>query len=311
MDLTTTFTTILSLVLVFLFAIQKFSHQIQKVSGEHLKGILAKWTASPVKAVVSGALVTSILQSSTATSVILVGLVNSGLIPAYNAIGAVVGANIGSTITAQLVALNMTYIAPIVVIAGFIISRLHSRFHRYGKAIFYFGVVFLSLFIISILIEPLKDNVTVVGILHSITNPYGAIVVGAVMTTMLQSSTLFTGLILILAANSLVGLPAAIGFMIGTAIGVPITAIIASTSASIDAKKVAIANAFFNILGVLIFTPFIYPFMALLRVISGNITQEIVNAHFIFNITCAILCLIFFKQFENIVTRITIAMYKK
>ena len=311
MDTTTIFTTILALVLVFLFAIQKFTHQIEVVAGEKLKAILNSWTNKPLKGILSGAFVTSILQSSTAVSVILVGLVNGGLIPAYNAVAVVVGANIGSTVTAQLIALNMTFIAPMVVIAGFILSHTHSRLRRYGKAVFYFGIIFLSLFIIQNLVQPLKDNEAFVGFLGSLDNPYSAIIVGAVLTAIFQSSAVLTGLVLILAGSSLVGLPMAIGFLLGASIGSPMTAIIASMSASIEAKKVAIAHLFFNILGFAIFFSIMPFFAKMLQFTSGNLVQQIVNAHFIFNITTAILCFVFFKQFERLLRHAVSAMYRK
>ncbi len=310
MDTSTILTTVLSLVVVFLFAIQKFSHQIQRVAGDKLKTILNNWTNTPIKGVVSGAFITSIMQSSTATSVILVGLVNAGVIASYNAIGVVIGANIGTTITAQLIALNMTYIAPIIVIAGFIISHTRTRLKKYGKSIFYFGIIFLSLFIISNIVSPLKDNLELQKLLVLMSSPYTAILAGAIITAILQSSSVFTGLVIILGAQGLIGLPAAIGFMLGSNIGSPLTAIIASTSASFEAKKVAVAHILFNIVGVIILIPLIYPFMSLLQLISNDTTQQIVNAHFLFNIICAIICLISFNYFEKLVRNTTKMMYK-
>ncbi len=310
MSIATIISTVLALVIIFLFAVQKFGHQIQMVAGERLKSLLHNFTNHPVKGALSGAFITAILQSSTATSVILVGLVNAGVMESINALGVVIGANIGTTITAQLVALNMTYIAPIIVICGFIIGHTHSRFRKYGKAIFYFGLTFLTLFIISNIVSPLKDNVDLQNFLHSMTDPYKAILVGIVITAIMQSSSVFTALTLILAGSGLISLPIAIGFMLGSAIGSPLTAIVASTSASFEAKKVAISHVIFNILGVIIFTPLLYPFVKLLRLISDNEIQQIVNAHFIFNITCAIICLVFFKYFERISKRITQILYK-
>ncbi|MES2223815.1 MAG: Na/Pi symporter [Patescibacteria group bacterium] len=310
MDTSTIITTVFSLIIVFLFAVQKFSHQIQRVAGDRLKNFLNNWTSTPIKGVLSGTLLTTILQSSTATTVILVGLVNASIITSRNALGVVIGANIGPSISAQLVALNMTYIAPIIVIVGFIISHTKTRFKRYGKAIFYFGVVFLSLFIIANIISPLKDNVDFQNILVAMSNPYKAIIAGAIITAILQSSSVFTGIVIILGSQGLITLPAAIGFMLGSNIGSPLTAIVASTSASFEAKKVAIAQILFNILGVLIFIPLIYPFMSLLEIISQNETQQIVNAHFLFNIICAILCLTFFDKFEKLVKQTTKIVYK-
>ncbi len=311
MDTTTIFTTVLALVLVFLFAIQKFTHQVQIVAGERLKSILNKWTNTPLKGILSGVFVTSILQSSTAASVILVGLVNGALIPSYNAIAVIVGANIGSTVTAQLIALNMTFVAPIVVIAGFILGHTHSRLRKYGKAIFYFGIIFLSLFIIQTQVEPLKDNAVFVSFLKSLADPYSAIVVGAVLTAIFQSSAVLTGLVLILAASGFVELPMAIGFLLGASVGAPMTAIVASMSANLEAKKVALAHMYFNFIGFLIFLPLIYPFARAMEQTNSSLAQQIVNAHFTFNISIAILCFLFFKYFDALIEKTAVLMYKK
>ena len=311
MSTSTIFTTILALVLIFLFAIQKFTHQIQMMAGDRLRSILNRWTNRPLRGILSGVFVTSILQSSTAASVILVGLVNGGLIPSYNAIAVVVGANIGSTVTAQLIAFNMTYIAPIVVIAGFILAHTHSRLRRYGKAVFYFGIIFMSLFIIQNLVEPLQANEAFVAFLKSLDNPYSAIVVGAILTAIFQSSAVLTGLVLILAASGLVGLPMAIGFQLGASVGAPMTALVASMSASFEAKKVAIAHMYFNFIGFLIFLPLIGVFVRLIEFTNGSLTQQIVNAHFAFNVSIAILCFIFFKYFDALVEKTTVVLYKK
>jgi phosphate:Na+ symporter len=310
MSISTIITTIFALIVIFLFAVQKFGHQIQRVAGEKLKTLLHNSTDNPVKGALGGAFITALLQSSTATSVILVGLVNAGVLQSTNALGVVIGANIGTTITAQLVALNMTYIAPIIVIIGFIVGHTHSRFRKYGKSIFYFGLIFLTLFIISNIASPLKDNIDLQNFLRGLTDPYKAILVGSVITAIMQSSSVFTALTLILVANGLISLPIALGFMIGSAIGSPLTAIIASTSASFEAKKVAISHVIFNILGVIIFTPLLYPFTRLLEVISDNEIQQVVNAHFIFNISCAVICLVFFKYFEKSSRIFTKALYK-
>jgi len=311
MDASTIFTTILALVLIFLFAIQKFSHQMQHVAGKRLKSFLTRWSDNPIKGSFSGMLVTALLQSSTATSIILVGLVNAEIIPATNALSVVIGANVGGSITAQLVALKMTYIAPLVVIAGFILSHTHSRFKRYGKPIFYFGVIFFSLFIIGILAEPLKNHASFLAIIQSISNPFTALLAGALITFLFQSSSVLTGLVLILAGSGLIELPTAIGFMLGGNIGSPITALIASASASLEAKRVAIAHALFNYVGTLIYLPLITPFILLLQFISPDPVQQIVNAHFIFNASCAIVCLVFFKRFDSLARKVTSALYTK
>jgi len=311
MDASTIFTTILAFVLVFLFAIQKFSHQIQLQSGERLKSFLVSWSANPLKGAASGAFMTALIQSSTAATVILVGLVNAGVIPITNALGVVIGANIGASVTAQLFALKMTYIAPIIVIAGFILAHTHSRLRPYGKAIFYFGIMFLSLFMISILVEPLRNHPAFINLIQSISNPITAIMAGAVITVILQSSSVLTGLVLVLASGGILALPTAIGFLFGGALGSPITPIIASASANSDAKKVAVAHALFNYIGVLFFFLLLPFFTMLLEFITNDPVQQIVNAHFIFNAVCALISLTFFSQFQKLVRVTTTALYRK
>jgi phosphate:Na+ symporter len=311
MDASTIFTTILAFVLVFLFAIQKFSRQIQMQSGEHLKTFLAKWSSNPLKGAASGAFVTALIQSSTASTVILVGLVNAGVIPVTNALSVVIGANIGASVTAQLFALKMTYIAPIIVILGFIVAHTHSKLRRYGKAIFYFGIIFLSLFTIGILVEPLRNHPSFINLIQSVSNPFAAIIAGAVITVILQSSSVLTGLVLILASSGLIALPTAVGFLFGSALGSPITPIIASASANTDAKKVAVAHGLFNYIGVVFFLTLLPLFTMLLKFISNDPVQQIVNAHFIFNATCALFALVFFSQYEKLVRVTTTVLYKK
>jgi phosphate:Na+ symporter len=128
---------------------------------------------------------------------------------------------------------------------------------------------------------------------------------------MIQSGSLFAGLALILAGSNLIGIHEAIGFLLGAGISPSLTAVIASTSASLEAKRVAIANALFNIGGVIIFLPFIYPFVYLLQLISKNEVQQIVNAEFIFNVSIAVICLVFFKYFYRLVEKTTSLLYKK
>ena len=165
MDITNNIITILSLVILFLFAIQKFSRHVEEMAGDRLKTILNNWTKTPLRGVIAGTILTAILESSTAATIILVGLVNSEIMPFISALGVVIGMNIGTTITAELIALNMTYLAPIVVIVGFVISHTHSRFRKYGKTVFYFGVMFLCLLMISFIIAPLKDDPSVISII--------------------------------------------------------------------------------------------------------------------------------------------------
>ncbi|MFA6464053.1 MAG: Na/Pi symporter [Candidatus Paceibacterota bacterium] len=302
MDITNTIITVLALVIIFIVSIQKFSRHIEEIAGIRLKEILNNWTNTPLKGTVTGGVLSAIIQSGTAATIITVGLVNSQLISFTNALGVTIGINIGTTITSQLVALNMTYIAPTVVILGFLLSHTHSRFTKYGKAVFYFGMMFLSLLIISFLLEPLKSNPSVVYFLQNSQSIYATIIIGALATLFLQSGSVLMGLVILLASGGLLGLNQAIGFLCGAFIGGPLASFIASMHAKTEAKKVAVAQILFNLFALLIFLPILIPFENLLRLTTTNIGQQIVNAQFIMNISTAILCLIFIKPFSKLVT---------
>lgn len=305
MDLTNTIITVLAFVLIFIFAIQKFSAHIEEIAGSRLKEILDNWTNTPLKGVLTGTIFAAIIQSGTAATIITVGLVNSGIISFMNALGIVIGINLGTTVTSELIALNMTYIAPVVVIVGFILSHTHSRLRKYGKAVFYFGIMFLSLLIISFLIAPIKSDPFVISILKNADSLYATIIIGAIATAMLQSGSVLMGLVMVMATGGLLGITQAIGFIFGASIGGPTASLVASMHAKPEAKKVAVAQMLFNLLGIAIFLPLAMPFEKLLQFITPNIAQEIVNALFIFNVGSAILCLVFLKPFASLVTATT------
>ncbi len=305
MDLTNTIITVLALVFIFIVSIQKFSRHIEEIAGPHLKELLNKWTSTPLKGTITGTILAAIIQSGTAATIITVGLVNSQLISFTSSMGLIIGINIGTTITSQLVALNMTYIAPTVVIIGFLLSHTHSRFQKYGKAIFYFGMMFLSLLIISFLLEPLKTNPYVLYFLQNSQSLYATIIIGAIATSFLQSGSILMGLVILLASGGLLELNQAIGFIFGASIGGPLASFIASIHAKTDAKKVAVAQIIFNLFSIIIFLPFVAPFERILQAMTLNASQQIVNAQFIINITTAVLCLLFIKPFSKLVTLTT------
>lgn len=305
MDLTNTVITVLALVIIFLVSIQKFSRHMQEIAGSHLKDILHNWTSTPLKGTLTGTILAAIIQSGTAATIITVGLVNSEIIPFINALGVVIGINIGTTITSELVALNMTYLAPTVVIIGFILSHTHSRFRKYGKAVFYFGMMFLSLLIISFLINPLRENPIVLNILQNSQGVYATMIIGAFATLFFQSGSVLMGLVILLSSGGLLGLPQAIGFIFGSNIGGPLASFIASIHANHEAKKVAVAQILFSLLGILIFLPLTIPFENLLGLITSNLSQQIVNAQLIFNGVTVIICLAFFKPFARLVSATT------
>ena len=305
MILTSIVIPVLTLVVIFLFGIQKFSKQISQVAGERFKNILTRITKTPLRGVGVGALFTALIQSSTATTVMLVGLVDAGLLTFSNSLGVIIGSNLGTTVTSQLVAFHFTNIAPLFVLLGFLVTYFGGAYKRWGKPLFYFGLVFFSLSLISLYIEPVKSNPEIIKLFSGITSIYVALLVGIIFTAIIQSSSVTSGLVVLLTGLGLLNIDQAIGVILGANIGTTSTALLASIGKNIGARKVAIAHFLFNVLGVIMFLPFIGEFVKFVESIGGSSQQVVVNAHIIFNLTCAIIFLILLRPFEKFINRIT------
>ncbi len=293
--------TVIALVLIFIFGINKFSGQIEQVAGSKFKILLKKLTKNPIVGTLTGTAITSIIQSSTATTVMTVGLVNAGIITFYESLSIIFGANIGTTITSQLIALNITAIAPFIIIFGFFLLKFGKKYNIYGKPVFYFGLVFFCISLITQIVAPLTSNPDILNAISKITNIPTAILVGIIITTVFQSSSVAGGLILALSISGFISLPQGIGLMLGTNIGTTSTALLAAIPMEIEAKKTALAHFLFNTMGVIIIYPFLPIFINLITKLGGNVTQQIANMHLLFNLLSTIIFLIFIKQFFLII----------
>ncbi len=293
--------TIIALVLIFIFAINKFSKQVQGVAGEKFKNLLRKLTGNPLKGTITGTVVTSIIQSSTATTVMTVGLVNAGVITFRESLGVIFGANIGTTITSQLIALNLTAVAPFIIILGFLILQFGGNYKHYGKSVFYFGLVFFCLSLMAQLVSPLAENESISRILSHTSNLPTGILVGIILTTIFQSSSITSGLVIVLASSGIIDIHQGIGIMLGANIGTTSTSLLASIPMSIDAKKAALAHTIFNIGGSIAILPFINQLTTMIQSFDSSVAQQIANMHLIFNVFSTILFLILFKQFILII----------
>ncbi|MFH1454901.1 MAG: Na/Pi symporter [bacterium] len=300
----TTIYSIIAVVIVFLFAIKKFGGQIQSLIGEKFKSLIEKSTDTPIKGVLVGTIITSILQSSTAVSVLLVSLVESGIFPFTNSLGVIIGANIGTTITSQLVALNLLNIAPFILIIGFLLMKIKHKYQHLGKPIFYFGLIFSCLFIISVMTSSFIENGFLLSIISHTSNLFFAIFAGFVVSTVLQSSSITTGIIIILASQGILNLDQAFGIILGTNIGTTTTAILASLVTGKRGKRVALAHFLFNFIGVLIFLPFVHIFSQFIKALPINIAWQVALAHLIFNVIIASIFVIFFNQFNRLIHKI-------
>jgi len=290
--------------IIFLYGLENFSREILLATGKRFRNLLQKLTKSRLSSTFVGTFITAILQSSTATTVIAVSLVSGGLISFYSSLGIIFGANIGTTITAQLVALNVTKFAPLFMIFGFFIDIFSKKYKIFGKGLFYFGLLFFGLSLVSESIEPIKDSVIIMNIFASLTNVFLAIFVGFLVTAIVQSSSVTTGIVIVLASNGIITLGQGLPLLLGSNIGTTVTTLIAGSRLNLHAKRSAVAHTLFNIVGVLIILPLLIPFTNLIALIGGSQAQQIANAHTIFNVMIAGIFLIFIKPFCKLVEKL-------
>ncbi|MFT4732445.1 MAG: phosphate:Na+ symporter [Gammaproteobacteria bacterium] len=288
-------------IILFVFGLDNFSRQIEQISGDRFRNFLSSATNVPILGVLIGALVTMIIQSSSATSVISIGLVNAGVLSFKNSVGIIFGSNIGTTITAQLVAFKLTNFAPILIIIGFILTITNSKASIFGKSVFYFGFVFFSLNLISSTLEPLQNNETLVSILIQPQNPLYALLIGCLFTALVQSSSVTTGLAIIFTQQGVLGLENAVPLILGANIGTTATAFLAVITMDVAAKKAAFSHFLFNVGGVILFFPVLLVFGYKLAEFDQNPAIALANIHLIFNVTASLIFTAFITPFTRFV----------
>lgn len=284
---------------LFIFGMNMMSESLQKVAGDKMKKVLGVLTRNAVCGMLAGALVTAVLQSSSATTVLVIGFVSAGLMSLKQGISVIFGANIGTTMTAQLMAFKISdYNMPIVFI-GFLIAFIakKEKIKFVGQTIFAFGLLFVGIEMMGDVMKPLATSPVFINMMEKVSNiPVLGVGVGMLMTLVVQSSSATIAVLQSFASQagpdgaSVIGLVGAIPILLGDNIGTTITAILASIGQSKDAKRCAIAHSVFNITGSFIFIWIIKPFAKFVEMISpkGNeldvISRQIANAHMSFNI---------------------------
>ena len=292
---------------MFLYGMNSMSDALQKAAGEKMKRILGFLTKNPLMGALAGALVTAVLQSSSATTVMVIGFVSAGLMSLPQAISVIFGANIGTTMTAQLMAFKISnYIYPIIFI-GFIMNFVFKKekIRNVGMVIFSFGLLFEGIEVMGGVMKPLASSAIFVDLMGKVSEiPVLGVVLGAVMTLVVQSSSATIAVLQNFASqpgpdgiHSVIGLAGAIPILFGDNIGTTITALLASIGQSKNAKRTAIAHSTFNITGTILFMFLIRPLAAFVQWISPKgdeldiISRQIANAHTTFNVACTIIWL--------------------
>lgn len=305
---------------MFLFGMNSMSDALQKAAGERMKQILSFLTKNPIMGALAGALVTAVLQSSSATTVMVIGFVSAGLMTLPQGISVIFGANIGTTMTAQLMAFKISdYIYPIIFI-GFLVYFIakSEKAKNIGMVIFSFGLLFEGIEIMGSVMKPLAGSAVFTDLMGRVSEiPALGVLLGAAMTLVVQSSSATIAVLQNFASQpaadgvtSVIGLAGAIPILLGDNIGTTITALLASIGQSKAAKRTAISHSIFNITGSIVFACLIRPFAAFITYISpsGNevdvIARQIANAHTCFNIVCTLIWLPLLPVMVKLVTTI-------
>ena len=293
---------------LFLFGMKLMGEGLENAAGDKLKSILEKVTKNPISAVLVGAFVTMVIQSSSATTVMVVGFVNAGLMNLAQAAGVIMGANVGTTITAQLVAFKLDEIAPLFVIVGVVLlmSAKQKKRKDIADIILGFGILFMGMGIMSSALKPLADSPMFSELIMAIGDNWVlGIFTGLALTAILQSSSATTGILIALASTGSININIVLPILFGCNIGTCVTALIASIGANKTAHKAAAIHLMFNILGTLIFIPFLKPLGHIVQEMSpGDVQRQIANAHTIFNVTATIILVPLSKYMIMIVNKL-------
>ncbi len=334
-NLTAVIIAVLGGLTLFVFGMKLMGDGIQKIAGENMKRILQFFARNGIVAVLAGTLVTAVIQSSSATTVMVIGFINAGLINLSQAIGIIFGANVGTTVTAQIISFNLSGLAMPAIIIGFLITLSAKRIiNGWGETILGFGLLFFGMTLMSNELKALGDMESFKAFFHLFDctphaggfMPIGAVVgaigIGILATVMIQSSSAAMGIVLALAGSGLINFYTAVPLLVGTNIGTTITAMLAAITANRVAKQAAMAHTLFNVFGAFVMIVFFYIpygadhtpiFLYFINAITPgdvfaadpqNIERHIAMAHTFFNVTVVILLLPFIQQFANLCNRL-------
>ena len=305
----TDFFSLLGGLALFLYGMQMMSNGLEAAAGNRMKQILEKLTANRFLGVLVGAGITAVIQSSSATTVMVVGFVNSGMMTLRQAVWIIMGANIGTTITGQLIALDIGEVAPLLAFAGvaLIMFTKKKKVHHIGLIVAGLGVLFIGMGMMSSSLMPLRESEAFISLMTRFSNPVLGILAGMVFTAIIQSSSASVGILQALAASGLIGLDSAVFVLFGQNIGTCITAVLASIGTSRNAKRTTIIHLMFNVIGTTIFT-LVCIFLPLTTWVEsftpGNAPAQIANMHTLFNVVTTLLLLPFGNMLATLATRI-------
>jgi phosphate:Na+ symporter len=293
---------------LFLYALNNLSQGLKDISGDKLKLFLDKFTNNVVKGIISGILVTILLDSSSVVIIMTIALVNSKALTFRQAMGVVMGANIGTTFSSQIFALNIAEYAAIPIVTGFILMFFFKKnfYNSLGRVIFSFGLIFFGLFTMEQAVEPLRDSNYFVSWLASLDNPWKGMFTGTVVTVIVQSSSATVGMVIGLASQNLISIAGGIAVMLGAELGTCADTLVASIGRSRAAIKTGLFHLLFNICTIILGMLLLPFFTQLVLYVSqgASLAQTIANAHMLFNGLGVLIMLPFLPLYEKCLTRL-------
>ncbi len=298
-DFVALFTGLCGGIALFLFGMRQLTESLKAVAGSNMKNLLARLTANRFTAAIAGAMITAVIQSSSVTTVLVVGFISAGLLTLGQSIGVIIGANVGTTLTAQVIAFKIYHYGLVMIAIGFLTEVIakSDKFRQWGLAAMGLGLIFFGMELMSNATEPLRHWPPFIDLMQGMQNPLLSILIGLVFTAMVQSSSATTGIVIVLASQGLISLEAGIGLILGANTGTCVTAIIAAVGRPREAVQAAWIHVIFNFGGVLLWMFFVPQFANLVRGLSPTATdldgamrlaaetpRQIANAHSLFNV---------------------------
>lgn len=295
---------LISALVLFLYAIDNLSKELQELAVDKFRTRIAKIVKNTYLGTLFGAVSSAVIQSSSAVTIVTVILVNTGIISFRNSLGIIFGSNVGTTVTSQLALIDSTLLASILIILGFVLGVSGRKAKLLSKPIFFLGFILFALSLLSSAIEPIKTNPYLIEFFSQLSNPIIAYLISALVTSVIQSSSITSGIIVILAKANLIPIGVSIPMILGANLGSSITTLATSLNLNLHAKRVGFANFFFNLFGSLLFMLFLAPFTVVVQTFSNNIAGQTALAHFLFNVLNTVIFLILLKPFEKFIVKI-------
>ncbi len=291
---------------LFLLGMERMTESLRLIAGDRMRVVLSRLTGRRVAGLLTGAGITALIQSSSVTTVLVVGFISSGLMTLQQSVGVIIGANIGTTITAQIIAFNVSTLALLAIAVGFGITFFAKREVRRteGTVLMGLGLVFFGMTVMGAAMSPLRSSETFIEVMARLENPLLGIAVAALFTALIQSSSATTGIVIVLAQQGLIGLDTGVALVLGANVGTAITAVLAALGKPRDAMRAAAAHSVFNVGGVLLWLPFLGLLADAVADVGGGLARQIANAHTVFNVANGVLFIGFTPQLAALVRRL-------